>query len=181
MGRTVIVAASGISLPYMRNRALLKLIPTVIVMSCSGGGKEVATVAPALPELTAATVVPDSTVPGTTASTSTSSPAPSTALAVPVNTAVPPATVATKQRQITVTVGLDSSPARVDKVEFGSQLQLTLTNPNEADEFHLHGYDLVQAAGKAETTVFSFTADKKGTFDVESHHTKGVLVRIEVS
>ena len=83
---------------------------------------------------------------------------------------------------IAVTVGVDSGPERVEQVALGSQVTLTLTNPNEDDEFHLHGYDLSPGeTPKGETATITFTADKAGEFEVESHHTEDVLVIINVS
>ena len=83
---------------------------------------------------------------------------------------------------IAVTVGVDSSPERVEHVALGSQVTLALTNPNEDDEFHLHGYDLSPGeTPKGETATITFTADKIGEFEVESHHTEDVLVVINVS
>jgi hypothetical protein len=83
---------------------------------------------------------------------------------------------------IAVTVGVDSGPERVEQVALGSQVTLSLTNPNEDDEFHLHGYDLSPGeTPKGETATITFTADKLGEFEVESHHTEDVLVVINVS
>lgn len=83
---------------------------------------------------------------------------------------------------ISVTVGVDSAADRVEQVALGSQVTLTLTNPNEDDEFHLHGYDLSPGeTPKGETATITFTADKAGEFEVESHHTEDVLVVINVS
>ncbi|MFM8870098.1 MAG: hypothetical protein ACKOFD_00755 [Actinomycetota bacterium] len=83
---------------------------------------------------------------------------------------------------ISVTVGVDSAADRVEQVALGSQVTLTLTNPNEDDEFHLHGYDLSPGeTPKGETATITFTADKAGEFEVESHHTEDVLVVLNVS
>jgi hypothetical protein len=75
--------------------------------------------------------------------------------------------------EISVTVGTDSATDRVEEVPLGSQVNITLSNPNADDEFHLHEYDLT-------TAVISFTADKAGDFDLESHVTDEVLVVISV-
>ena len=83
--------------------------------------------------------------------------------------------------EISVTVGTDSAADRVEEVPLGSQVNITLTNPNADDEFHLHDYDL--SAGdtpKGESAVISFTADKAGLFDLESHVTDEVLVVISI-
>ena len=60
-------------------------------------------------------------------------------------------------------------------------MNITLTNPNADDEFHLHEYDLTAGdTPKGEAAVISFTADKAGLFDLESHVTEEVLVVISV-
>jgi len=83
--------------------------------------------------------------------------------------------------EISVTVGTDSATDRVEEVPLGSQVNITLTNPNADDEFHLHEYDLSTGdTPKGETSVISFTADKAGLFDLESHVTDEVLVIISI-
>jgi hypothetical protein len=83
--------------------------------------------------------------------------------------------------EISVTVGTDSAADRVEEVPLGSQVNITLTNPNADDEFHLHDYDLTAGkTPKGEKAVISFTADKAGIFDLESHVTDEVLVVISV-
>jgi hypothetical protein len=83
--------------------------------------------------------------------------------------------------EISVTVGTDSATDRVEEVPLGSQVNITLTNPNADDEFHLHEYDLSTGdTPKGESAVISFTADTAGLFDLESHVTDEVLVVISV-
>ena len=83
--------------------------------------------------------------------------------------------------EISVTVGTDSAADRIEEVALGSQVNITLTNPNADDEFHLHEYDLSTGeTPKGESAVISFTADKAGLFDLESHVTDEVLVVISV-
>ncbi len=83
--------------------------------------------------------------------------------------------------EISVTVGTDSAVDRVEEVPLGAQVNITLTNPNADDEFHLHEYDLSTGdTPKGEAAVISFTADKAGLFDLESHVTDEVLVIISI-
>lgn len=102
-----------------------------------------------------------------------------------VSVATTPDTVADRPDdivRISVTVGFDSDPDRVEEVGLGQQVELTLTNPEEDDEFHLHGFDLGGDETPAgEDEVFSFTATEAGDFEVESHATGDVLVVIRVS
>ena len=83
--------------------------------------------------------------------------------------------------EVSVIVGTDSSPDRIEEVALGANVQVTLSNPNADDEFHLHGYDLSPGETKmGEASIISFTADKTGDFEIESHVTEDVLVIIRV-
>jgi len=83
--------------------------------------------------------------------------------------------------EISVIVGTDSSPDRIEEVTLGANVQVTLSNPNADDEFHLHGYDLSPGETKmGEASIISFTADRAGDFEIESHVTEDVLVIIRV-
>ena len=83
--------------------------------------------------------------------------------------------------EISVVVGTDSSPDRIEEVTLGANVQVTLSNPKADDEFHLHGYDLSPGETKmGEVSIISFTADKAGDFEIESHVTEDVLVIIRV-
>lgn len=98
-----------------------------------------------------------------------------------VDTAAP-TTVDDGITRISVNVGVDSGPDRIELVPLGGQVELTLVNPDEDDEFHLHGYDLGGDETPAgEEKVFAFTATEAGDFEVESHATNDVLVVIRVS
>jgi len=83
---------------------------------------------------------------------------------------------------IDVVVGENSGPDRVEEVALGSQVTLTFTNPDADDEFHVHGYDLGGGiTKKGDTKTFTFTADKAGEYEVESHLTETVLMVLRVS
>jgi hypothetical protein len=82
---------------------------------------------------------------------------------------------------IVVTVGVDSSPTRVEKVKVGQPIILTITDPSKDDEFHVHGVDLGDGEHVAAGTqkVFQFTLTSPQTIEVESHATEEVLLQIE--
>jgi len=82
---------------------------------------------------------------------------------------------------IDVVVGENSGPDRVEEVALGSQVTLNFTNPDADDEFHVHGYDLGGGiTKKGDTKTFTFTADKAGEYEVESHLTEAVLMVLRV-
>lgn len=107
-----------------------------------------------------------------------------TTLPAPTQTEAPqdttPATAIDGPVQIDVVVGTDSGPDRVEKVKVGSDVTLNITNPDAADEFHIHDIELEQSVDAGVTATFNFVADTAGTFEVESHTTEDVLLVIEV-
>jgi hypothetical protein len=118
---------------------------------------------------------------GGSSTSDTTSPATGTADTVVTDTSGTPAG---KLAAVTVdvTVGVDSSATRRVDVALGAPVTLNITNPGADDEFHLHGYDLSPGmTPKGETASISFTADKAGEFEVESHVTEEVLVVLVVS
>ena len=126
------------------------------------------------------TTVATSTVPAATTTAAT----PDTAAAGAGTTVVQvttPETAVDGPVQIDVVVGLDSGPARIVPVKVGSDVTLNITNPDAADEFHVHGIDLEQAADAGVMITMNFTIDAAGTYEVESHVTHGILVVIEAT
>jgi hypothetical protein len=82
---------------------------------------------------------------------------------------------------IDVVVGKNSGPDRVEEVALGSQVTLNFTNPDADDEYHVHGYDLGGGVTKkGEMKTFTFTADKAGDYEIESHISETVLAVIRV-
>lgn len=98
-----------------------------------------------------------------------------------VSTTTTPAVIG-EPLDISVTVGEDSDPDRIEIVDVGSSVTITLLNPTAADEYHLHGYDISSPKmAPGETATISFTASEAGTFELESHVTDDVLVVLEIS
>ena len=62
----------------------------------------------------------------------------------------------------------------------GTNVTISLTDPNADQEYHLHGYDIEVTAAKGETGKIQFVADQTGQFDVESHDTEATLLVIVV-
>ena len=158
----------------MRTFRSLAIIPAAALLLLAACGDD-----------TTASSGPDSS--GETAAT-TSEPSDLTTVA-PVVTVAPvttlevtvPETAVDGPVQIDVVVGLDSGPDRVVPVKVGSDVTLNITNPNAADEFHVHGIELEQAADAGVMITMNFTIDAPGTYEVESHITDGVLLVIEAT
>jgi len=82
---------------------------------------------------------------------------------------------------IDVVVGENSGPDRVEEVALGSQVTLNFTNNEAEDEYHVHGYDLGGGTTKkGNTKTFTFTADRAGDYEVESHSSEAVLMVLRV-
>ena len=93
------------------------------------------------------------------------------------------ASAAAQTVEISVTVGTDSAEDRIEEIPLGSNVKLTVVDPNADQEYHVHGYELGDGVEmtKGQPEVFEFVADKAGDFEVESHTTETVLVILRVS
>jgi hypothetical protein len=87
-----------------------------------------------------------------------------------------------KTETFTLTVGENTGVKNIVSFSKGSNVELTIVNPNADDEVHLHGYDLTTGdLPKGEKGVISFIADEAGDFEIESHITEEVLSIIRIS
>jgi hypothetical protein len=152
----------------MRTLRALALIPATAILLVACGNDD---------ETSTDSTVAETTVPAADSSAATTT-LPASDTTAPQETTVE--TAVDGPVQIDVVVGLDSGPDRVELVKVGSDVQLNITNPDAADEFHIHGIELEQSVDAGVTATFNFVADTAGTFEVESHETEDVLVIIEV-
>lgn len=152
----------------MRTLRALALIPATAILLVACGNDD---------ETSTDSTVAETTVPAVDSSAATTT-LPASDTTAPQETTVE--TAVDGPVQIDVVVGLDSGPDRVELVKVGSDVQLNITNPDAADEFHIHGIELEQSVDAGVTATFNFVADTAGTFEVESHETEDVLVIIEV-
>jgi hypothetical protein len=157
----ILLASCGKSSPKSEVGESTAVTPAATTVLTAAPTTEPAAVAPAASAVTA----PPTATPTTPTTT----------------TGTPIASTSTGTNQFIVTVGTDSGPNRREKVTKGTLVTISISNPNAADEFHLHGYDLELKAGRGEPATFSFTASEIGTFEIESHATKGVLFVLEVA
>lgn len=123
---------------------------------------------------------PTATTPAPTTSTPTAT-APGTPTASASPTATPtPTPVADVVIDITVAGGKVSTADRTVKIKRGQSVALTITS-DQADEVHVHGYDLTLDLVAGKPTTIKFDADQTGKFEVELHEAGTVLVRLEVA
>jgi hypothetical protein len=79
--------------------------------------------------------------------------------------------------EFAVTVGENSGADTLLTVAAGTEVRLVFVNPNEDDEFHLHGGAMTPAG---EAAIMQFVASDAGEFEVESHMTGDVLMVLVV-
>lgn len=117
---------------------------------------------------------------GCGASSSTSSStgsAPEASVSAPVTSGAAAATV---QLSVAIAGGTVTPAATNVAVPVGSPVELTVTS-DVADVIHVHGYDLEQAVSPGAPVTFDFTADQTGTFEVETHESGLLLLKLVVS
>ena len=96
--------------------------------------------------------------------------------------AMPPVDSSDVPSLITVTVGKDSSPSRVETVSRNALVSITIINGPTADTYVLQGYNAgigqPVAPGKAET--LSFRADTAGEFVLVATSTNTTIMTLRV-
>jgi hypothetical protein len=65
------------------------------------------------------------------------------------------------------------------KFKKGDKVEIDVVS-DEADEAHLHGYDIEKELKPGETAKFRFTADMEGVFELELHESEAQLAKITV-
>jgi hypothetical protein len=147
--------------------ALLPTLGMLVLAGCSGGdsGSGSSTPSPSAP---ASTLPTSSATPG---SPNTSSPS---------NTADPSGEQADVTIDVTVANGKVNPSGATIKAKAG-QTVLVKAISDAAEELHIHGYDkeLELAPGKAASV--KFTANMKGTFEIETHKSGKLVAKLVVS
>ena len=62
----------------------------------------------------------------------------------------------------------------------GERVRFRVTS-NEADEVHVHGYDIGEEIPAGGAATLSFTADIEGIFEVELHHSEKQIAELRVN
>lgn len=100
--------------------------------------------------------------------------------------AVSPSGPATTSAQadvvITATVagGKITPNTQTVKAKQGQSVMVTVTS-DEADELHIHGYDKEVELQPGKPGSVTFTADTKGTFEIETHESGKLVAKLIVS
>jgi len=118
--------------------------------------------------------------PGASQAAATPSPSVTPLLSVTPSPSVAPSTVASA-KTITVRVAGGKATPKTGRVEVarGEQVRLVVTS-DVADQVHVHSYDLVLRLRPGKPGTLTFTADKTGLFEVETHETGLILFQLLV-
>lgn len=87
--------------------------------------------------------------------------------------------VAVREVEVSVVGGAVTPPPGRVEVTRGDRVRVTVSS-DEADEVHVHGYDLEGAVGPGQPFVVEFVADADGQYEVETHDAGLLLFQLLV-
>jgi plastocyanin len=149
--------------------ALLPALGMLVLAGCGGGSDSGAdTPSPSAPASTPTDLPATTPTPG--------KPNGST----PSNTADPSGEQADVTINVTVAKGKVNPSGATVKVKAGQTVLITAVS-DAADEVHVHGYDKELPLTPNKPASVTFTADQKGTFEVETHESDKLVAKLVVS
>ena len=98
----------------------------------------------------------------------------------PSNTTDPSGEQADVTINVTVANGKVNPSGATIKVKAGQTVLVTAVS-DAADELHIHGYDKELELAPGKPASVKFTADMKGTFEVETHESGKLVAKLVVS
>jgi uncharacterized cupredoxin-like copper-binding protein len=119
-------------------------------------------------------------VSGQTPSTSASVASPSATLPTTPSGPITTADQAAVVIVATVANGKITPNTQTVKAEQGQRVMVTVTS-DEADELHVHGYDKEVELQPGKPGSVTFTADTKGTFEIETHESGKLVAKLIVT
>ena len=150
--------------------ALLPTLGVLVLAGCGGSGSNGgSTPSPSAPASTPTSTLPANTP--TPGSPNTGSPS---------NTADPSGETADVTVNITVANGKVNPSGATIKVKAGQTVLVTATSDAE-EELHIHGYDKELELTPGKPALVKFTANMKGTFEVETHKSGKLVAKLVVS
>lgn len=151
--------------------ALLPVLGMLVLAGCGGGDSGAAS-------------SPSPSVAPTASPTETPSGTPSTPGGpksnTPSNTTDPSGEQADVTINVTVANGKVNPSGSSIKVKAGQTVLITAVS-DAADELHIHGYDKELELAPGKPTSVKFTANMKGTFEVETHESGKLVAKLVVS
>jgi hypothetical protein len=149
--------------------ALLPTLGMLVLAGCGGGSSSGASSTPSSSSPSAtATDLPTSTTPGTP---NTSSPS---------NTADPSGEQADVTINVTVANGKVNPSGATVKAKAGQTVLVTAVSDAD-EELHIHGYDKELELRPGKPASVKFTANMKGTFEIETHKSGKLVAKLVVS
>ena len=160
----------------MWNRPRALLVPAAVALALAACGSSKGAASDSTGASPAVTTAPGSTVatsaPATSAAVATTMPAGDT---TPTDEAV-----SGDAQEIILNVDDPTQLGQTFDVALGQTVVLRLLSDTD-QAYHVHGYDLEKQAAAGVEATFEFTADKAGSFEVESHTTNKVLATLQVT
>jgi FtsP/CotA-like multicopper oxidase with cupredoxin domain len=149
--------------------ALLPTLGMLVLAGCSGGDSNSGATSPS-PSAPASTP----TLP--TVSATLGSPNPSS----PSNTADPSGEQADVTIDVTVANGKVNPSGATINVKAGQTVLVKVVS-DAAEELHIHGYDKELELSPGKPASVKFTANMKGTFEIETHKSGKLVAKLVVS
>lgn len=152
--------------------AVTALLPTLGMLVLAGCGGD---------DTGSGASTPSPSAPASASSLPTNTPAPSSPnTSSPSNTADPSGEQADVKIDVTVANGKVNPSGATVKVKAGQTVLVTATSDAE-DELHIHGYDKELELAPGKPVSVKFTANMKGTFEVETHKSGKLVAKLVVS
>ncbi|MDX6261981.1 MAG: hypothetical protein QOH84_3669 [Kribbellaceae bacterium] len=153
----------------------LALLPALGMLVLAGCGDSDSGSGPTSPS-TAPTTAPTSTPTDTSSTTPGSTPNTKS----PSNTADPSGETADVTINVTVANGKVNPSGSSIKVKAGQTVLVTAISDAD-EELHIHGYDKELELSPGKPASVKFTANMKGTFEVETHKSGKLVAKLVVS
>ncbi len=80
---------------------------------------------------------------------------------------------------VTIANGKVTPSGATYEVSVGSKVTITVTS-DAADTVHVHGYEIEKEVVAGTPTVITFTADKTGSYEVETHVVEATIATLHV-
>ncbi|WP_405071491.1 cupredoxin domain-containing protein [Kribbella sp. NBC_01510] len=151
--------------------ALLPTLGMLVLAGCGGGDSDSGASPSNTPSASASTPTALPTNTPTPGKPNTSSPS---------NTADPSGEQADVTINVTVANGKVTPSGATIKAKAGQTVLVTAVS-DAADEVHIHGYDKELPLTPGKPASVKFTADMKGTFEIETHESGKLVAKLVVS
>jgi ABC-type glycerol-3-phosphate transport system substrate-binding protein len=154
--------------------ALLPTLGVLVLAGCGGGDSDSGSSTPS-------PSAPTSTPSSTPTDLPTMSPTPGKPnTSTPSNTADPSGEQADVTINVTVANGKVNPSGATIKAKAGQTILVTAVS-DAADEVHIHGYDKELPLTPGKPASVKFTANMKGTFEIETHESGKLVAKLVVS